>query len=48
MEKAPENRNHNPTKTWELAVVLEIRQFLIKKEIRKKPVHVIFISKANK
>lgn len=31
MEKAPENQNHNPTKTWELAVVLEIHQFLNKK-----------------
>lgn len=27
MEKAPENRNHNPTKTWESAVVPEIHQF---------------------
>lgn len=50
MEKAPENHNHNPAKTWELAVVPEIHRFLSNKEgNRKKSIHVIFfISKANK
>lgn len=43
MEKAPENHNHNPTKTWGLAVVLGIHQFLNKKYILRKYLRAVHV-----